>query len=261
MAPLAHGGTHTRPVPRVPPRVSSPLAAVLPMHAVAALLGVNSRAFAKRVRAGAVVGATPTFDQTGYLFGWRVVDGLLGDALVGDELARARVHLLQLRAGAVRAEEGVFHPVTGAALGPCDAFTDEQLTELVVTAADELEGAIAGGHAFDEWAVAHGYAFHHRDVMVRLLVGDWGAVLALASIDLTTPDEDPSDPLAAMRSAALRLGGGNGRELTPARFDEWASRNGCQFRAAQLRQLYSGWNAAKAAAGLELNDHRTYATD
>lgn len=228
---------------------TAPLAATVPMHAVAALLGINNRQFSKEVRAGHIAGALPT-GNAGYVIGWRTVARLLEERVHQEELESAHAQLLALRSGAMRALDGGFVSVAGARMNAADAFSDDELRQLVLAATSSDEATTPA--EFDRWASESGQAVRHRDVMVRLSAGSWRAVLEGVGTARSRRADDPNDPLVAMRTAAKHLAG---LALTPARFDEWARAAGCPVRSGQLRKLYGGWNLAKSNAGVELDTH------
>lgn len=238
-------------------RVSAPLAAVVPMHVAAALLGLDKRAFAKRVRKGDVDGATPSFDITGYVMGWRDVAALLEAALSEDELRTALARLLAVRAGALRVVDGHFEAVVQRCSAPTDDLPDAALKTMVMLAYEE--GCAHSPTAFDRWTSRSGHGLHHRDIMVRLLCSSWDSVLVLSDIAIRSSDNPPApdlnDPLVALRAAAGTFGTGTGRELSVTKFNAWATEAGSVVRADEVRRRYGSWNEAKAAAGLEVNDH------
>lgn len=242
------------------PRATAPLAAVIPMHAVAALLGVDTVTFAKRVRKGSVAAAVHSFESTGYVFGWRAVVALLIETLDGPELARALERLLALRAGTMRAVEGQFQAVPVLRSAPTDELSDATIVGIVQAAAGA--GATSSPTAFDQWLMQSGYGWNHRDAVVRLSADSWESMLRFAGVeleDLAVADDrgDINDPLTALKLAALNHGAGNGRELSAVKFDDWARDTGSRIRSHDVRNTYGGWNAAKTAAGLEVSDHPT----
>ena len=238
-------------------RPAAPLAAVLPMHVAAALLGAAPRAFAKRVRKGDITGMVRSFDATGYVIGWRALDQVLATTLPAEDLELARLRLLEIRAGALRVVDGEFIPVEDYEPASTDPYLDEELEAELSDAYAALGGAVFAPEAFDRWGSENARDFDHRDVAVRLSAATWAdAVRRVVSEEAAgsgaaAPSTDLNDPVTALMAAAATVGNRRGRGLTPKRFDDWAVETGSALRSGQLRHDFGGWNNVKRAAGLE----------
>lgn len=238
-----------------PERCAAPLRAVLSAFEVAALLGVESRALLKQVRAGKIPAARRSFDQTGYDFDWRDVQDMITTRLApGPDQRQALRDLLGLRAGTRRSENGVIldahhhrwnrSPVRWC---PADELLDDELTAALERARTVLGEGMADPERFDLWGITNANGLTHTDVMLRLGYGSWELLCAPSPDEDDAPELDLRDPVVALRQAAEDLG----RPPTHAGFDAWAAKAGCPLRAAGVRAQFGGvWSAAIRAADL-----------